>query len=348
MTERDYYFDNVKLLLIILVVVGHIIIPLNSGVTFKPLFTLIYSFHMPLFIFISGYFSKNIGSDNYGKRIIANLLIPYLIFETLYSLFDYYLITDNQEKLTFTYLTPYWIMWFLVSMICWKLVLPYTAKIKPWISLTLTIIAGIAIGYAGDVAYYGSISRTIAFFPFFISGFYFDKKWLLKFSHWVYKFISIAILIVAFIVFYQLQNVIKFEFFYHVIPYASFDLHGWRGGIYRLFSYLVAVILGLCVLVLVPKERIPFLSGLGKNTLYAYLLHGFIVKYLHTSTLYSQLDGSLDKFLVVMLGCLIAVVLSTNIIRSIFKWVAEPKIDFLFKDNVPRDRIEEKKNTVST
>lgn len=58
--ERDYLFDNIKGLLIFLVVFGHLI----SYSSFKKIHSIdfiylsIYIFHMPIFVFISGYFSK--------------------------------------------------------------------------------------------------------------------------------------------------------------------------------------------------------------------------------------------------------------------------------------------------
>ncbi|MBP3851842.1 MAG: acyltransferase family protein, partial [Erysipelotrichaceae bacterium] len=57
--KRDYYFDNLKAVLIFLVILGHFLLPIETG----PLCILkrwIYSFHMPLFIFVSGYFSKGV------------------------------------------------------------------------------------------------------------------------------------------------------------------------------------------------------------------------------------------------------------------------------------------------
>lgn len=52
--ERESYWDNVKGILIILVLVGHFIMaqPQMNGV-----WNAIYFFHMPAFIFVSGYFS---------------------------------------------------------------------------------------------------------------------------------------------------------------------------------------------------------------------------------------------------------------------------------------------------
>ena len=57
--ERDYLFDNYKVFLIFLVVIGHFIEPSYTNNEF--LYTLkwfIFSFHMPACIFIYGYLYK--------------------------------------------------------------------------------------------------------------------------------------------------------------------------------------------------------------------------------------------------------------------------------------------------
>ena len=61
MTERDYLYDNIKGILIILVVLCHFLgyAMIKSDTVVRSFIIFIYYFHMPLFIFISGYFSKD-------------------------------------------------------------------------------------------------------------------------------------------------------------------------------------------------------------------------------------------------------------------------------------------------
>lgn len=55
--SRSGLFDNIKCLLIFLVVFGHMLEPqTGGGVNF--IYLNIYSFHMPAFIFVSGWFSR--------------------------------------------------------------------------------------------------------------------------------------------------------------------------------------------------------------------------------------------------------------------------------------------------
>ena len=51
--QRNPYWDTLKAMLIVLVVLGH-----TGTAMGNKWLSVIYAFHMPLFIFISGYFSK--------------------------------------------------------------------------------------------------------------------------------------------------------------------------------------------------------------------------------------------------------------------------------------------------
>ena len=57
MTKREYRFDNAKFILILLVVFGHILEHFQ-GRYVPGIYRTVYLFHMPMFIFISGYFAK--------------------------------------------------------------------------------------------------------------------------------------------------------------------------------------------------------------------------------------------------------------------------------------------------
>lgn len=165
MKERDAYFDNLKFILILLVVVGHLIEPFNGEPTMGTIYQFIYSFHMPLFIFTAGYFAKRVQSPKQYVGLLSGLVVPYFIFETLYTLFDYYM--QGLDRLDFTYFYPNWILWFLFSMMLWKMLLPYLLMLK--YPLVFCFAMSIMLGYSIDVDYYASISRTLYFLPFFSS-----------------------------------------------------------------------------------------------------------------------------------------------------------------------------------
>lgn len=69
---RDKSFDGLKYILIFLVILGH----MNTS-DFNALWTtkIIYSFHMPVFIFISGYFSSTEINASRFRRWVRQLLV---------------------------------------------------------------------------------------------------------------------------------------------------------------------------------------------------------------------------------------------------------------------------------
>ena len=78
------YMDTAKAIAILLVVVGHSFwlgkIPYMSGI--------IYSFHMPLFFIISGFFFKNVGVRAALKKYAMAYLWPYLVLCVLIMMAD--------------------------------------------------------------------------------------------------------------------------------------------------------------------------------------------------------------------------------------------------------------------
>lgn len=78
MKQRIVLYDNAKGIGIILLILGHLFT--HNSIPFS----IIFSFHMPLFFFISGTFLKPYGG---GKKLILNYLLPYIFFEFILGLF---------------------------------------------------------------------------------------------------------------------------------------------------------------------------------------------------------------------------------------------------------------------
>ena len=71
--KRVKYFDIAKAIGIILMIIGH------CGIKNRYINNFIFSFHMPLFFFISGYFFKYREDKECLKRNFKKLIIPYII-----------------------------------------------------------------------------------------------------------------------------------------------------------------------------------------------------------------------------------------------------------------------------
>jgi len=86
-SKRNNFFDNAKFILIFLVVFGHLISPLKEqdGILFT-LYTVIFLFHMPAFILISGYFAKGYKKKGYLLKSVKKNINP--LFYLSNHLFD--------------------------------------------------------------------------------------------------------------------------------------------------------------------------------------------------------------------------------------------------------------------
>jgi len=90
--NRLDWIDTARGIGIILVVLGHTFLP-------KPLASIIYSFHMPLFFFLSGYlfaYAKQMHETDFVsfiKKRVKTLILPYIVF-SLFT-YSYWLMTEK-------------------------------------------------------------------------------------------------------------------------------------------------------------------------------------------------------------------------------------------------------------
>lgn len=100
--ERIAYFDNVKGILIALVVLGHVISPVIATNPYANLLHhTIYLFHMPLFVFTTGLFSASVFSSGTLKveRILSYVLLalglqlfavlPFILLRSCWAIYSY-------------------------------------------------------------------------------------------------------------------------------------------------------------------------------------------------------------------------------------------------------------------
>ena len=151
------------------------------------LYKIIFSFHMPAFIFISGYFARV-----EPKKILSRIFPLYMVFQLLRFLLDFILDSvkwGHPVKIDMQFFTPRWTLWYLMAMIIYQLLLPvFDTKNKRHrvAYLILSMVLGIVIGYNPDTENFMAMSRIMNFLPFFLAGYYekdghffvnYGKKW---------------------------------------------------------------------------------------------------------------------------------------------------------------------------
>ncbi|WP_251035850.1 hypothetical protein [Paenibacillus sp. ISL-20] len=141
-------------------------------------------------------------------------------------------------------------------MMLWKMLLPYLLMLK--YPLVVCVVMSVMLGYSIDVDYYASISRTLYFLPFFLVGYYFKREWLDVIKTRQFQLLSLVLLAAGFALLYTLLLILHTNWFYGALPYQEFGLESWYAGFYRIITYAFTVIMGLCVLSLIPESKTPF------------------------------------------------------------------------------------------
>lgn len=268
-TNRIGYWDNVKGILIFLVVLAHyygtgmVYGTEHTGALLVPvsIYTFIYLFHMPLFAFISGYFSKN--TEKCRRQAFSQLLLPYLVVNTICVLLD----RETVNPL----FSPYGPMWYPLALFLWRMVAKDVGKLKySWLwALAFALISSVLMPGKN----YVSLNDAITFFPCFMLGLETGPETIQKIRklpHWLCIGVLICAMACSAIVLGPLhQSFLNVCFFCRNYVLAPESLIYLGVDILR---YGVAAVMSVCVLNLVPS-RTSFLTRLGKNTLTIMFLH---------------------------------------------------------------------------
>ncbi len=202
-TNRDIRLDIIKGIAIILVVIGHVVSGVYAPVDgiHNPVFKFCYSFHMPLFIFVSGWLTGIKDISPQGKDWVIKktkrLLVPYIIWTCFkWLVFSY----DNGLITTLVAIPLYWYLIVLylctmVSFIATRFKRKYTMHI---------ILYGMVIILSGLVGSSNMIlKRMVIYFPFYFAGFVFsaNKDKLARFMSYRYLWPSIVLYPVSMLVY---------------------------------------------------------------------------------------------------------------------------------------------------
>lgn len=312
--ERNYWLDNVKFFLIVLVVLGHFISGFKKNESIDYLYTFIYLFHMPLFIFISGYFSKN--TDKAKDRILKFTVI-YLIMQILQIvLFD--------KKITF--LTPCFALWYLQVIIIYNLLLPIIDKEKPLILLIISFALGLLIGFENNAGTIASLSRIFTMFPFFVMGYVTSNESINKLKNKKIIIIAIGVLVlVALVLPYIMDNVKNYDdILWGKSSYDNMKI-GNIGILYRGGWYILATLISFCVLSLVPKKKIPLISKFGTRTLQVYCLHIIVYLFFKQTQIYKNINTEFELICLILGTIALTFILSLKVFSYPFDFIMKNK-----------------------
>lgn len=316
---RDPFFDNARSLLMVLVVVGHVIRPMvEGGGPMRALYLWIFAFHMPMFVLLSGYFSKRLVTTTNGRaRLAVRLLVPYLLFQGVWLAMGKPKKADDLSALS----VPYWLMWFLLALFLWRLTLPLYARFR--FAIPMTLVASVLAGLSSDLGRTFTLMRLVSFWPFFVIGYRMDAAAFHRLrspSTRRRAFITLGVLFASMVAW---GDHVLLNWTYLNKPYAEMSLDAVSGPLVRVAVLSVAMIAGFAFLSLVPV-RATWFSSFGTRTLTVYLLHGFVVRGLQDAGFYRHVDETWEAFALIPLGIAITVALSWRFLDRALSAVTQP------------------------
>lgn len=275
---RNISFDNIKAILIFLVVFGHFVeLHIAQDAFLRPIWIFAYAFHMPMFALVSGIFSKANLDEKQSVQLIRNIVAPLLGFELIYEATEY--LIRGSFSVYAGLIAPYWMLWYLMSLLCWRLLLPLFARLQ--FPLILSLGLALVTSYSEHLGYLLSGARTLFFFPFFILGWKLGANaFVSKGRDWRLICMASAIVIAGSIMCFLLPAQFDYRWLYGSFSLHRLEMADLSGSLYQLLQYGVSTLLGLSILYLLSL-RDWGLARVGQRSMYVFLWHGMALIALH-------------------------------------------------------------------
>jgi fucose 4-O-acetylase-like acetyltransferase len=273
MNDRADWVGYAKAIGIILVVYGHVIRGLHSaGFDFYGLFyelsdSIVYSFHMPLFFFLSGLFFYQTLSKKgcvgliYSK--IDTIFYPYVVWSIFQGSIEALLSNYTNGTVSFADVfsllwAPRAQFWFLYDLFFYFVFLSFILKNQTKFR-TLMLFLTLIVFYCFFIDLLNPNKGSIVLLCciFFISGiifsFYFKKDWLQ----------SKKLFLITTCLFFLSQYIYHFYYSWHYLDHSIFTL----------FLAFVSVFFVVLLSSLLSKLKVNFLAYLGGASMVIYLMH---------------------------------------------------------------------------
>ena len=284
--KRKYTYDNLKFLLIVLVVLGHCIGISSYTKTvesFKSAFCFIYFLHMPGFIFTAGLFCKNtVRSRKRTQEKVLYYLALYVLLQAYITLVRYYFF----RSLSFSLFKVDGLPWFMLVMAFFYGLTYILRRFDKRFILFLAILTACLAGYDDGIGSFLAVSRTIVYYPLFFLGYMLDPEWLLaKTRHIACRVTGLlSLAFFAWLCLFRLELVWMVKpLFSGKNPFSALPFPVW-GSVWRLIYYVVIFYYLLCLLAVSPEKKNIF-TVVGQRTLQIYFFHFSLIYVLETSHL---------------------------------------------------------------
>lgn len=320
-TKRDTTIDALKGFAIVLVVLGHSIQGHFEVFDDSLVHKTISSFHMPLFMFLSGYVAfLSLGNKSNGK-IISNkflqLAIPFLMWSVFVKSLTFGNLPQFKEHLMNLVKSPDYGIWFLwVLFLIFLAFIPYRFLVKniknAFYEYGIILLFSIIL-FVMPVSVLG-IGLLKWHIPFFLTGYWISKykKDLIAYKT-VFFEMALILFPILLIFFHRTEQVV-------LVKYAPFLPNIFNLAYRYLIAFMGIAVAFLFVKKLTETKLNSSLVWLGMYTLDIYVIHTYF--------LHLIVPGKSENILIILLSVVLAIGISLIIS---FYFLRQSKIlSFLF------------------
>ena len=327
--KRNEYIDILKGVAIVLVVVGHCI-QFGSGVSYLEnneffqniVFRFIYSFHMPLFVLISGYLFYNTLSKKDVKAIIKSrintLVLPIFVWTILQNILLFICGKNDSFNLfssidySFSNWTFLWAL-FIIILLVMLIEKAYNGKLAFYIALIILT----------NLLNEPRLNFMFYLLPYFIIGYKVNryKDVLKKYINLKTLIISSVVLTVLFVV--MLKHFNYPNYIYTSEYYVVNNIENLANNLFRFSVGLIGSYLACTYIYIIRKllQKTRIFTILGRNTLGIYIiscvLNGIVLMDGITKDFeFSYINVIVESIIMLLVSCLLTIIIKKSKILS--------------------------------
>lgn len=328
---RDYLFDNIRSLMLILVVAGHTIDPFieSQDSLFRYIMQYIYLFHMPMFAFVTGYFTKD--TERAWEGAVKKVLVPYIVIQTAYILMAEImmwlgLVSYNGDVFKPSIFLPTSPLFYLLSVFLWKVFAKDIDKLR--FPVLFSVVSGVLISIMNNDSFHMAYGSTFSLMVFYVLGTKCTKKHIEKIRN-MPRLAALCVMLAGIIpsvyLPYNFRNV---RFTYHYV-----GLDNLEGILYRLLFYCIALMMMAAIINLMPSKKNVF-SKIGANSIIVYAGSTFTAPFLYLM-IAARLSLSTNIYInllgIIIFSLFITLFFSMDWIRKIYDCVIDCINRVIFK-----------------
>jgi poly-gamma-glutamate capsule biosynthesis protein CapA/YwtB (metallophosphatase superfamily)/fucose 4-O-acetylase-like acetyltransferase/lysophospholipase L1-like esterase len=305
-TRRIPYWDNLKGILIILVVLGHYLWEYQGYAGIRDATFAIYLFHMPAFVFVSGYFSR--GERCRSGEALAEIFVYFMFLNFSMMFYAYY-----AAGYPFSAVHLYYSSWYLLALFLYRWTLPFFEKIR-WI-VPLSVGVSLSVGFVRGIDHIWLLQKIISLYPFFIVGATLSTERMdriiadLKKRLWM-LWIAMAVVASA-----SLWLILTNQVGYRQVMWESYQFP--NDLMRRVLVGLIAALMIVILLGITPRRYVPFVNDWGKNSLSIYVTHRIFTLLL--ARCFPSLPGRPFGMSLILAACFVTLLLLGS--RWVTEWV---------------------------